>query len=481
MTASADYWADDDAPFGAALPPLSALATDLKAEAITIRVRWFGVLVGLAIVNGPVVFGAASPLAAKLVTLNGVLLFGAVFAAVDTLWSRRGQVFLGDVPLFVSAMEAAFIGLLCYFERGFDSPFRVYYFLSLLIAAIRYRPRVTWLTLAMHAGSYLMVLLASGDPAWSVGGLTLVLMAWVTWACESLSRLLRTRAAAIRAANDELRENQSLLEDRIARRTAELQQSQGLLIQQEKQAAFGLLAAGIAHEVGNPLAAISSLIQLLRRRTHDDYTSGRLDTIDTQLQRIQRTLREMTSYSRPASRERMRIDIREACEAALSIAKYYKRRKGKQIRTDYADMPPVLTTHDQLVQVVLNLVLNAMDATHEGGVIEVSTRQETGVGDDAAAVLRVRDDGPGVPAETRDRLFQPYVTSKSDGTGLGLFVCRNIVGQLGGELTLERSDGHGTTFAVRLPMRPKDAEETGNTATFSSELARVSRRSGQDR
>ena len=437
----------DDAPFGAAWPPLSTLARDLRAEAISIRVRWFGIAVGLAIANGPVLLEPGGWSWGRLAALNALLVLGAGYAAADTAASRRGHVFLGDVPRLVSAMEAVFIGLLCVFGGGADSPFRVYYFLSLLIAAIRYREAVTWSTLGLHAASYGAVALFAGGVSWPAAGLTLVTMAWVTWACVQLTNLLRRRSGELRRANAELVEQQGELERRIAERTAELQESQGLLVQQEKQAAFGLLAAGIAHEVGNPLASISGLVQMLSRRTHEDYTSQRLATIDAEVQRIQRTLREMTNFSRPASKQRMRSDVREACEAALSIAKYYKRRKGKRVTTCYGEIPPVDTVHDQVVQVVLNLVLNAMDATHEGGSVEVSTRPEGG-----AVVIRVRDDGEGVPEATRADVFKPYVTSKPDGTGLGLFVCRNIARELGGELTLEETGAEGSTFALALPV-----------------------------
>ena len=115
-----------------------------------------------------------------------------------------------------------------------------------------------------------------------------------------------------------------------------------MLVQQEKQAAFGLLAAGIAHEVGNPLASISSLVQLLNRRNIDDETRSKLSLVDDQLRRIQRTLRELVDFSRPAVYERSRGDIHSVLDTALNIAKYYKRKKGKQILTDYSQQLPIL-------------------------------------------------------------------------------------------------------------------------------------------
>lgn len=438
------------------VPPYSTLATDLEAEETSIGVRWFGVVLGLVIANGPVVadaFDAGVQSSARSpAALNAILFFGAVYALVDTIWSRRGRVFLGDVPLFVSVMEAGFIGLLCYFDRGSESAFRVYYFLSLLITAVRHRRRVTWSTFALHAISFSGVALIGGAlPSWWAIVFTIVLMAWLTWASTALARLVQGRNQKLEELNVELLENQRLLEDRIADRTRELEQSQGLLVQQEKQAAFGLLAAGIAHEVGNPLAAMSSLVQMLTRRTQDDYTGQRLAMIDEQMTRIQGTLGELVDFSRPATTKLTRIDIREACETALSIAKYYKRRKGKTVVTEYGDLPGVETVRDQLVQVLLNLVLNALDATDEGGTLTVVTARDAS--DDAIAIIRVRDDGSGISGENQTNIFRPYVTTKAHGTGLGLFVCRNLVEQsLGGQLLLETSSPGETVFAIRLPI-----------------------------
>ena len=169
-----------------------------------------------------------------------------------------------------------------------------------------------------------------------------MLLGWVTWASTELSGLVKTASRKLSQLNDELQQNQTLLELRIAERTQELHESQALLVQQEKQAAFGLLAAGIAHEVGNPLAAISSLVQMLERRHTDDYTRERLQMVGDQLRRIQGTLHELVDFSRPTTTEKSWCDIREVIDAALNIAKYYKRKKGKRIVTRYADGLPQL-------------------------------------------------------------------------------------------------------------------------------------------
>jgi signal transduction histidine kinase len=450
--------------------PSSKESTDfdwqLSVQAITVRIRWFGICVGYGLVN---LLGGGE--ASNRGALDAILVLGAAYALLDTLYSVYGKVFLSEWPLFVSLMEATFIGLLCYFDGGVLSAFRFYYFLSLLVCAIRYAPAVTWATLGLHVVSYATI---SGGLANRTRDemaaliLTPVFMGWVTWASTSLIGLLKWASARLGQLNGELRENQRLLEHRIQDRTRQLQESQAMIVQQEKQAAFGLLAAGIAHEVGNPLAAISSLVQLLNRRNIEPETREKLQLVDDQLRRIQRTLRELVDFSRPVVHERSLCDLHSVLDAALNIAKYYKRRKGKQIVTHYVDgLPPLMIVRDQLVQVFLNLILNAMDATEEGGTIEIRTSVA-----DGELRIDIADDGQGIAPEHRGRVFLPYFTTKETGTGLGLFVCRNIVEQNEGRIELSTTSPDGTTFTVRLNLAKLQSErhdgpDGGTVATAS--------------
>lgn len=430
------------------LPLRDATSWELAAESITVKIRWFGLCVGYVLVNF-LSRGTPAGTPASQPVMNAILTLGAVYALLDTLWSVRGKVFLSKWPLVISLMESVFIGLLCYFDLGLESPFRFYYFLSLLVCAIRYSPAVTLVTFALHCLSYAGLLFSHNPHQHDRFTLAvmLVLMGWVTWASTALAGLLKGAGRRLSQLNAELQQDQSLLEQRIALRTRELQQSQALVVQQEKQAAFGLLAAGIAHEVGNPLAAISSLVQMLNRRPHDDYTRDRLQMVDDQLHRIQRTLRELVDFSRPATTQKSMCDVHEVIDAALSIAKYYKRIKGKRIDTRYAPrLPLIRVVRDQLVQVFLNLILNAMDATDEGDAIEITTSLSAGW-----IEIGIRDEGHGITDTDRARVFQPYFTTKDTGTGLGLFVCRHIMEQtIGGRIELCDSTPAGTTFTVYL-------------------------------
>ncbi|QDT22741.1 Sensor protein ZraS [Gimesia chilikensis] len=422
-----------------------AFTWELPAEEITLRIRWFGLCVGYVLVNF-----VGNDAAIQVPQLNWILTLGAIYALADTWFSFRGKVFLGEWPLTISVMEALFIGLLCHYDTGLNSPFRFYYLLSLIVCSIRHSPLIAYVTLALHLLSYTTLLfpLQNAPPDWLTQILLMVVwMGWVAWASIAFSSLVKRTSLELSVANEQLKQNQELLEDRIARRTSDLQESQALLIQQEKHAAFGLLAAGIAHEVGNPLAGISSLVQLLNRHNNDEYTNKRLDEVDAQLRRIQRILRELIDFSRPATTERNRCYINEVITESLNIAKYYKRKKGKKIITRFAEnLPPVQLVRDQLVQVFLNLILNAMDATEEGQSIEITTEAR-----DGQILISVHDNGEGIKEVDKEKLFRPYFTTKSKGTGLGLFVCRNILEHSNtGTIRIDDTVSEGAKFVVAL-------------------------------
>ena len=307
-----------------ALPPTDAPRWDLDAEAIVAKIRWFGLLLGFAYAN-------AGRVESNRLILNAILVLGLVYTALDTWFYRRRRVFLGDSPLVVSGMEALFIGLLCFFENDLASPFRYYYLLSLLCCALRHRVQVTIATFVLHSLSYGLVFLFVPLKAGSAFSflMMVVILGWATWASSSLGQLLKRVGERMSILNTALREHQTLLETRIDERTRELQDSQAQLMHQDKMAGFGLLAAGIAHEVGNPLMSISAIVQVLERRNPDDYTSEKLALVGGQLARIQGIVRELTTFSRPASQERSRFSIHEIVDEALNIAKYYKGRKAR--------------------------------------------------------------------------------------------------------------------------------------------------------
>jgi len=423
------------------------LSWELATESIVVKIRWFGILMGVALIEAR--SGLHNPAAVWM-----FLALGAGYTALDTIYYRRGRVFLRRVPLFVSLMEAFFIALLCFNDTQLRSPFRWYYILSVICCAIRYRESIAWTTCGLHCLSFAALAWSLGfdRPTAALVVEMVVILACVSWASSALASVLRAVGARLERLNTDLERHRAELERRVAERTSALRASQARVIQQEKMAAFGLLAAGIAHEVGNPIAGISSLIQMIRRRDPEPYTNDKLQLAESQLGRIQRTVRELVDFSRPASTARSRVRPAEVVDEALGIAKYYQRTKDRAITTDLPlDLPTVRAIRDHLTQVVLNLVLNAIDATGRGGRIHLEGRAEGNT-----VILSVDDDGRGISLEDQPRLFEPYFTTKPQGTGLGLFVSRQIVEELGGALTFRSEPGRGTTFEVRLPAdRPE--------------------------
>jgi signal transduction histidine kinase len=419
---------------------------ELAAEGIAIKIRWFGLLVGYVLVNvtdhGP----------NHQAILNAILALGAIYTLLDSFFGARGRVLLGRHPLSISLLEALFIGLLCFYDSGLDSPFRYYYFLSLICCAIRHPQHLTYASCALHCTSYTMLYWALPPEGQRVTSfaLTLVMLGWVTWASNAMGMLLKRVGDYLGQLNAALQENQRELEARIAERTRELQESQAHVLHQEKMAAFGLLAAGIAHEVGNPLTSISNMVQMLQRREVDAYTLNKLGLVSGQLQRIQTILHELIEFSRPASTERTRVALGDILNEALNIAKYYKRMGGRIAAPVVpVDLPPLFGVRDQLVQVFLNLVLNAIDATGRDGQIEIGVVRCPG-----GVEVTVHDTGSGITRENAARLFQPYFTTKKHGTGLGLFVTRQLVTDHGGVIDFESRPGEGTTFRIYLPAAP---------------------------
>jgi signal transduction histidine kinase len=238
------------------------------------------------------------------------------------------------------------------------------------------------------------------------------------------------------------------------------------LIRTEKLAAAGTLAAGVAHEVNNPLASISSLIQILQTRTANTgagdadgqsaaETREMLRLISTQIARITQVLRDMMDFARTRPPARAPLDVRRALEASIRLASFDKDFKRLTLTTRYDDTAPLVSADtDQLQQVFLNLLLNARDAMPEGGDIHVSTAFKRNTRE---LIVEIADNGFGIAPEHRAHIFDPFFTTKpaGTGTGLGLAVCYGIITAHGGSIEVAPNNGtRGTTVLITLPVAP---------------------------
>ncbi len=224
------------------------------------------------------------------------------------------------------------------------------------------------------------------------------------------------------------------------------------LVQSQKMESIGTLAAGIAHEVGNPLTSISSLVQVIQRTTDDEFAKEKLELIKNQINRISRTIRDLVNFSRPTTHTFRTTNLNQVVRDALNIVKYGKKVKDITFVEEFTEpLPMVMVVPDQLSQVFINILINAVDALDgKPGRITVQTIQHHG-----ELEVTVQDSGMGISREDQDKIFEPFFTTKEvgKGSGLGLWVSYSIVKGFGGDILVESQPGRGTTFRVMIPLQ----------------------------
>ncbi len=242
----------------------------------------------------------------------------------------------------------------------------------------------------------------------------------------------------------------------LTRTNRELAEARESLLRTEKLATVGRLASGIAHEVGNPLGAISGYVDLLRSRLSAEASlelRDWLDRIAGEAGRIDRTVRDLLDFGRPGKASLSPIDLRAAVDGSLRIARVQTRFRGVEVSADLPEaLPRVLADEHQLAQVLVNLFLNAGDAQRGAGMLRIEARAEPG-----RVVLTSADGGPGIAPQDLPRVFDPFFTTKEpgQGTGLGLAICHRIMESFGGEISAGNAPGGGAVFT--LVFRAADA------------------------
>jgi two-component system sensor histidine kinase HydH len=217
----------------------------------------------------------------------------------------------------------------------------------------------------------------------------------------------------------------------------------------ENLASLGRLLAGVAHEVRNPLAALRSTVQLWQRLPDRARTPESMDAVVRSVDRLNDLVSRLLYFARSGHDARTPVDLNAIVRDAFELVRAQADGQKVTLAADLApDLPPLSGSAQALQQVVLNLATNALQAMPGGGQMDCQTRWLPAEGE---AELRIRDSGPGVPAEARARLFEPFFTTRAEGTGLGLALCREIVRQHGGRIDLADGDGRGAEFVVRLP------------------------------
>ncbi len=247
------------------------------------------------------------------------------------------------------------------------------------------------------------------------------------------------------------------------------------LIKAERLAAAGTFAAGVAHEVNNPLASISSLVQSILTGENDPQRRTTLHTILSQITRISSTLKDLVNFARPTTAQRKSVDVNGLIEETLRLITYNTRFSGIRVEPILdPDLHRAFADDNEIQQVLLNLLINAADASPaEGAVIKVITEnQRAGQGAEKSrrVVIKVVDNGIGIPREHLERVFDPFFTTKpaGAGVGLGLSLCQRMILSNQGTIRVDSEVGHGTTVTVTLAAASEDSARVEQAASMAA-------------
>jgi signal transduction histidine kinase len=229
------------------------------------------------------------------------------------------------------------------------------------------------------------------------------------------------------------------------------------MVQAEHLATLGEIAAGVAHEIRNPLAGIAGAIEIITKGFPADHPDREvLEDLRHEVHRIEKTLNDLLVYARPKPSHFGPTDLREITAQTLQLARQQIGSKKVNFSVEISpSLPGFRADAEQLHQVLLNLILNAIQALDDEGRVTVAARLLNPETQHQAGQLEiaVSDTGPGIPPEHLERIFRPFYTTKRSGTGLGLSLCRRIIRQHGGTLTAKSEIGHGSEFTIRFPFR----------------------------
>ncbi|HHT9117816.1 MAG TPA: two-component system sensor histidine kinase NtrB, partial [Candidatus Hypogeohydataceae bacterium YC38] len=239
---------------------------------------------------------------------------------------------------------------------------------------------------------------------------------------------------------------------------SEVEQIRGWLKQADQMAGLGTMAAGIAHEIRNPLASIRGLMELLREDiVETDPKRKYVDTVINEVDRVNKLVQEVLDFAQVETTEPEARDINELIEQALIITKHRLPDKAIEIVEDLVkNLPPVFVRPDKITQAFENILVNAFEATPEGGKVVVTSGLEpfpsrTKNEKYRNVLVRFSNTGSFIAPENIEKIFLPFYTTKPGGTGLGLPICHRIISSLGGEIRVESHRETGTTFEIELP------------------------------
>ena len=271
-------------------------------------------------------------------------------------------------------------------------------------------------------------------------------------ALESMMAFAQQAGLAIHNAfmYQELKTFSRQMEEKIQKTTADLSKTEAQLIRSEKLAALGQLAAGIAHEIRNPLTSINILIHSLTENLSSGNSQKEdLKVIEEEIHRINEIVDQFLRFAKPAPPLLKKADVISIFEETLQLLRPQIEKQGIVIQKEFQPLPPILMDREQMKQVILNLLLNAVQAMPKGGNLVLKGHIPEG---DRWIRLSIQDSGVGISCEDINKLFDPFFSTKEGGMGLGLSIAHRIIDQHHGKIEVESTPGEGTLFTVWLPI-----------------------------
>ncbi len=270
----------------------------------------------------------------------------------------------------------------------------------------------------------------------------------------------RPSTTSLRAVGDSLRTLMSNMVDARSR----LERSRDRLQSAEKLASVGKLAAGVAHEIRNPLTAMKMWLFSIRESVAGSPDLERkVRVVSEEVVRLETIVRSFLEFSRPPTTKLRAMDVTDIVGHTLELlSPRFREGKIRVVRKTAAGLPPALVDPEQLKQVFINLLGNSAEVLGEGGEIHVATTAERDLTGRPMVVVRIQDTGPGMSEDVQARVFEPFFSTKEDGTGLGLCIAAQIMARHEGLLLLESSSSQGTTFAVWVPVATEEERWPGS-------------------
>ncbi len=387
---------------------------------------------------------------AHFLEVGAILLFYNVW-----LWRMLRRPLRGNSLAALAWMQLLFdmgcLSLLVIWTGGARSPLVGFFVFHMVFASMLLRRRT-----AYAAASAAIIMLCAGlelsgqwpherDDILIFAGALLTLLLTVFLANRITMGMRRQRRRLVRQNR------------RIAAMTQQLRRHQQTLVQHEKMVALGQMAAGVAHEIANPLASMDSLLQLIQRFPERQRPDS-IATLRQQVERIHQIIRQMKTFAHPAEMQRQNLSLNDVVEEAIGMVRFDSRVKQVQIDRHFSPQTGSLALLPQAIQQVLvNLIINALDAMADTPEPRLTVRTERR---DGWCVIDVTDNGPGIRTEHMARLFEPFFTTKpvGKGTGLGLSISYSLMQKQGGSISVRSQPGKATTFTLRLPTSEESSQ-----------------------